>query len=528
MDTSYLNHCPAAKQWDRIGIKPHHGINIPLFSIHSNQSHGIGEFNDLLLLIDWAVSVGMDVIQLLPLNDTGHGTSPYSAISAFALNPFYLSLAELPHLEKYPSLQEELALMPKHTHSGRIDYQRVREHKKHFLIRYCNLAGTQHLISSSAYQAFLQEASFWIKGYAAFRILKKKHGWTHWESWPGQDQVPSTEFINQVITENQNEFHRHCLVQFLCDMQMKKVYAYANQKNLFIMGDIPILIDRDSTDVWIHRQLFDLNYSAGAPPDLYATDGQNWGFPIYDWERCIEEDFSWWKHRLRWSARYYHIYRIDHVVGFFRLWSIPIGHKGYEGSFLPKDERTWIDHGQRIMLMMVEASLMLPIGEDLGVVPDEVRTCLGAIGICGTRVMRWERKWKEQKQYIMPCEYQANTLTTVSTHDSETLQQWWANHPDEALAYSNFKGWTYQPVLSREYHREILWDSHHTNSLFHINLLPEYLALIPGLCHPDINEERINIPGIVSDSNWTYRLRPSLEELCSNNALKHLISDLLG
>ncbi len=127
----------------------------------------------------------------------------------------------------------------------------------------------------------------------------------------------------------------------------------------------------------------------------------------------------------------------------------------------------------------------------------------------------------------MPNEYQPSSLTTVSTHDSETLQQWWANFPDEALYFSEYKGWTYQPVLSRDYLKEILWDSHHTSSLFHINLLPEYLALIPGLSHPDINEERINIPGIVSDQNWSYRLRPSLEELIENNSLKNLLLDIL-
>lgn len=526
MDVTYLSHCPAARQWQQIGIKTHHGINIPLFSIHSSHSNGIGEFTDLPLLIDWCRSIGFDIIQLLPLNDTGANTSPYSARSAFALNPIHLGLSFLPYLNEIPSLQEELHTLPRFSTSHRLEYSAVRENKKQFLRRYFDIVGPK-ILSSQDYRQFIESTAYWLKGYAVFKMLKNKNDGKSWEDWPEAERSPSPAMIEQIAAQNSAEINWYCMQQFLCDQQMKQAKKYAEDKGVFLMGDIPILIDRDSADVWQHRELFNLNYSAGSPPDMYSQDGQNWGFPTYLWEAIESSGFHWWKERLRWSTRYYHLYRIDHIVGFFRIWSIPPGHKGKEGHFIPEDERIWIDHGQKIMLMMLEASDMLPIGEDLGVVPPEVRTCLSALGICGTRVMRWERKWREDSRFILPEDYLLDTMTTVSTHDSETLQQWWQRSPEEAQLFARFKGWTYQSVLSRDHHREILWDSHHTGSLFHINLLQEYLSLVPGLSSDDPEDERINTPGVVSERNWSYRMKPSLEELASQTTLQSVMRELI-
>ncbi len=525
MDASYLIHSPAAEQWKHIEIKPHHGIAIPLFSLHSVHSYGIGEFTDLIPLIDWCTSIGFDVIQLLPLNDTGLGTSPYSALSAFALHPLYLGLNALPHIEEYPLLQEELRGLPKYSYASHIEYAHVRENKERFLHHYYQTAGSK-LLKSEAYQHFYHSTP-WLKGYAVFKILKKRHYWSNWESWPENERILTAHVIDHIEASEQEEFNWHCLLQFLCYSQIRAVKMYASQKRVWLMGDIPILIDRDSADVWLHRDLFDLHYSAGAPPDMFSENGQNWGFPIYDWTALAHQENRWWIDRLQWASRYYHIYRIDHIVGFFRIWAIPVGFQGKDGHFIPKNEDLWIDHGQRIMLMMLKACEMLPIGEDLGVVPPEVRACLSALGICGTRVMRWERKWKENGQFISPQNYPIDSMTTVSTHDSQTLQQWWKSNPEEALIFARFKGWSYQPLLSRDHHREILWDSHHSGSLFHINLLSEYLTLIPGLTWPNPEDERINIPGILSPHNWSYRLRPSLEELAQQETLRHLMQELI-
>lgn len=525
-DISYLTYSPASKQWQNIGIRHHHGIAIPLFSIHSKHSYGIGEFTDLSLLIDWCSSIGFDIIQLLPLNHMGLGLSPYNAISAFALNPLFLGLNSLPFVHDFSFLSEELKVFPKLSHIPHINYTQVRTYKENFLRHYFRLVGSQ-IMKSEAFEHFIQEASFWLKEYAVFKILKKQHQWASWEEWPAAERHATTSFIDRIAYEKQEEFNWFCFVQFLCDQQLKNAKEKASSQKVFLMGDIPILISRDSADVWCHQELFDLNYSAGAPPDVFSEIGQNWGFPVYQWKVIADQGYKWWIERLRWASRYYHIYRIDHIVGFFRIWSIPLGLTGKDGKFIPRNEDIWVDHGQKIMLMMLEACEMLPIGEDLGVVPPQVRACLSSLGICGTRVMRWERKWDEGGNFISPQDYPVDSMTTVSTHDTETLQQWWKDNPVEAKLFSQFKGWPYQPFLTREHQREILWDSHHSSSLFHINLLQEYLGLIPGLSWSNPDDERINIPGSITSRNWCYRLRPSLEDLMQQNILKSLMQELI-
>lgn len=524
-DSSYLAHSPTGKQWQSIGIKHHHGIAVPLFSLHSDQSNGIGEYTDLPLLIDWCVSIGFDVVQLLPLNDTEKEASPYCAISAFALNPIYLGLHSLPNLDKYPALQEELKASPKFTNIPHLDYTSVREFKERFLKQYFQLEG-KGILESEAYAHFIQ-CAYWLKGYAVFKILKRRNHWMSWGAWPEHDSITSTELINEIVSQEEEQFQWFCFLQFLCDQQMKSAKEYAFKNNVFLMGDIPILIGRDSVDVWLHKDLFNLDFSAGAPPDYFTETGQDWGFPVYQWQKLADQNYNWWVQRLQWASRYYHIYRIDHIVGFFRIWSIPLGMTAKHGYFIPQEENTWIDHGQKIMLMMIGASEMLPIGEDLGVVPPEVRRCLTALGICGTKVMRWERKWHEGGDFILLQDYPLESMTTVSTHDTEMLQQWWSEIPTESQLFAQFKGWSHEPKLSRDQLREILRDSHHTSSLFHINLLQEYLALIPDFSWPDPKDERINIPGLISEKNWCCRLRPSIEEMAQQSDLKRLMQELI-
>lgn len=525
-DITYLANSPAARQWRQIGINTLHGIAIPLFSIHSANSFGIGEYTDLPMLIDWSANIGLNIIQLLPLNDTELGVSPYSAITAFALHPIYIGLQQLPHVYDHPVLREEIKALPKFSYATQVDYPRVRENKERFLKKYFEYFGPQ-IINSEEYEKFYKAAQYWLKEYAVFKILKRRHHWMSWEIWPEKESNPTAEKIDEVAKEEKDEFNWFCFLQFLCDKQLREAKEYAAKKKVYIKGDIPILINRDSADVWVHRDHFDLSSSAGAPPDMFTEMGQNWGFPLYQWKTIADQNYHWWVERLKWASRYYNIYRIDHIVGFFRIWAIPLGLTGKDGQFLPKDQSIWIDQGQKIMLALLNATDMLPIGEDLGIVPPEVKTCLSALGICGTRVMRWERRWTDDAGFIFPQDYAPDSMTTVSTHDSETLQQWWKNYPVEAQLFAEFKGWSYQPALSREHHREILWDSHHSNSLFHINLLQEYLALIPGLSWTNLDDERINVPGTISERNWCYRLRLSLEDLLQQSALNHLMQELI-
>lgn len=498
----------------------HHGIAIPLFSLHSNHSQGIGEYPDLLPLIDWCQSIGFDIIQLLPLNDTGLGTSPYNAISAFALNPLHLGLSSLPYLTE--ELHKELANSPLLKDQKRIDYAATREYKNQFLQRYDIIARSQ-ILQDKAYIEFVQQSP-WLKGYAVFKAIKGLFLWSDWENW-SEEYSPSN--LDSLAIRYKKEVEWQCILQFLCDQQMQAAKLYAHHRRVFLMGDIPILIARDSADVWLHRELFDLTHSAGAPPDALSSEGQNWGFPLYNWDAIAGNQFQWWIDRLQWASRYYQIYRIDHIVGFFRIWAIAHGQSNRQGSFIPADPTTWIQHGERILKIMLQNCCMLPIGEDLGVIPPEVRVCLNQLGISGTRVMRWERRWEEKEPVYIPLtDYPNMSMTTVATHDTETLQLWWQNHPEAAEYLARSKGWDYMSQLSKEHHQAILFDSHQTSSFFHINPLQEYLALIPNMTWPDLEDERINIPGIISDHNWSYKLRPSIEKMINSPGLTDLMQSM--
>ncbi len=521
----FLQQSAAKKQWDAIGIRQHHGVNLPLFALRSKKSCGIGEYPDLMPLLPWCRELNLDVLQLLPLNDTGQETSPYSALSALALNPIHLGLAQLPFLERFPELQKKLAPMQVLSQKQRIDYPQVYAAKRSFLQEYYKNAFPL-IASTPEYQTFLKENS-WLNGYALFKAIKEQRYWQAWLEWPEELRAPSEAGFKDLVDRYQNEISYHSFIQYLCFQQLEEVKKAAESEGVFLKGDIPILTNRESADVWLYPHLFHLDYSAGAPPDMYSSEGQNWGFPIYNWDEHMKQNYQWWRQRLTVTSKFYHIYRLDHVVGFFRIWAIPQGKSGNEGKFLPEDRSTWIPEGEKILRMMLEVCPMLPIGEDLGMVPPEVRACLSGLGICGTKVMRWERMWDEDKRFIELNDYSPTSMTTVSTHDSETLQLWWMRNIDEVKAFCEFKGWSFTYDLLRSRHRDILWDSHHTSSLFHINLLQEYFPLVLGLPWPDSDDERINIPGIVSNRNWTYRFRPYVEEIVSNNQLKNAIRDVV-
>lgn len=522
-----LKNSLCAKQWEHVGIKQRHGINVPLFSLHSRTSGGIGTFTNLLPLIDWCASIGFNVIQLLPLNDSGLDASPYNALSAFALNPIHIDLNALPFLDSFPHLCEELKALTEvlAAEHKRIDYPHVRSTKDRFLRRYY-AAVKERLVTSDDYAAFVA-AMPWLQSYALFKTIKAQQGQQNWQYWPEHLRTPTPENLSKLYEEHAEEIEWHCTLQYLCDMQLRSVKEKGTEKGVLIMGDIPILISPDSADVWLQPYLFDLKNSAGAPPDMYSIDGQNWGFPLYNWEEIGKHCFRWWRDRLQTASRYYQLFRIDHIVGFFRIWAIPLGASAKEGRFIPEDPNTWIEHGKTILSKLIVASDMLPIGEDLGTIPPESRICMRELGICGTKVMRWERDWNGDRHFVAIEEYPPMSLTTVSTHDSETLPLWWRDNPIEAQEYAASQGWTYNPTLTHDQQQALLWASHHTSSLFHINLLQEYLALIPGLTWPQLEDERINIPGTISPNNWAYQFRPSVEEIVSNKELADLMRALI-
>ncbi len=516
---------PTGLIWEKLGEKNRHGIDIPLASLHTEQSSGIGEYLDLILLIDWCKIIPLDIIQLLPINDSGNDPSPYNSFSSCALHPIYLSLHALPYLGKYPLLAQKLKEFQSYNKTKKVKYHEVRSLKTFWLREYLEETSSKFL-EEKEYQEFLIQNP-WLKPYGLFITLKGLLKEAHFKTWPEEFQNIDTNKMESLTVKYKKEVDLHLITQYLCFSQLKKVKSHAEKNNILLKGDIPILISPDSVEVWSHPKWFDANFSAGAPPDRYAKDGQYWGFPLFHWDEIEKDDYTFWKQRLKTANNFYDLYRIDHIVGFFRLWGIPLDRPSKEGKFFPDNEGLWKSQGKKLLEMMIRSSSMLPIGEDLGLIPHFVRECMESLGICGTKIMRWERNWEKDGSFYLIDEYPPVSMTSVSTHDSETLALWWRNREDEAKAYANFKGWDYQGELSFAQRAEILWDSHHTSSLFHINLLPEYLALFPELVHEAIEEERINIPGVVLPENWTYRLRPSLEELLTHGPLKDMMQKIL-
>lgn len=522
-----LSQSLTATAWKRIGIHHHHGINIPLGSIHTKDSAGIGEFFDLLPLIDWCHQLHLDVIQLLPLNESGENEpSPYNALSSCALHPIYLSLHELPYCEETPHLKTILSQLRKLKTTKRIAYSEVLRLKRSFLSSYLATVGHK-LAKKERYFNFVKRQN-WLLEYALFKVLKDKNCGKNWKHWPANEQNLTHQKRKKWLKDYQREVEFYCLVQYLCFEQLTKVKDYATKKKVFLKGDIPILVNPDSADMWAHKNFFHLDWVVGRPSSSLEPEGQYWGFPLYHWKAMEENHHEWWKKRLQTAAQLYHLYRIDHIIGFFCLWIIPEGQKPKTGHYSPKQQDLMHAQGRSLLKTLISFTDMLPIGEDLGSSYPFIKTTLSAYGIPGTKIFRWERAWEKDGFFIPYDHYSPISMSSVSTHDIDTTQLWWQKFPKEASQYAHQKKWTYFEKLTAHQQREILWDNHHSGSLFHINLLQEYLALTPELTWDDPEDERINYPGTIQPRNWTYRYKQPIETLSTNQALNDAFHTILS
>lgn len=524
-----LSDTATYQHFKKIGIYPRHGIALPLFSLRTKQDSGIGEYLDLLPLIDWLSDLGMNILQLLPINDTGHDPSPYSALSSCALNPVYLSLHRLPLIENHPHLIDEIKAFCKSNDllesNPSVNWKKVREFKEPFLAKYFELV-FHKIRKTDHYQVFITQNS-WIYEYALFKTLKEIHHDAGWMHFPKAYQNISTEEMKGMLPVYKEKMDFYFLVQFLCHDQMAQVKRHADSKNFLLKGDIPILLSRDSADVYFHKHLFELDLQAGAPPDFYNSHGQNWSFPIFNWEEARKTNFNWWKRRLLSQQDYFHCYRIDHVVGFFRIWSIKEGQLALKGKFTPNNVYIWPAQGEELLRMMIESSTMLPLAEDLGTIPPGVFSLLKQLGILGTRIVRWMRYYENDGTYIPQEAYEPLTMTSLSTHDAEPTKLWWEKYPIESKEFSAFIGEEYHKRLKPSIHKKLLKFSHHTPSIFHINPFQEYTTLFDELTYDSLEEERINIPGTTSDKNWSYRTKSYLEDLINHKGLNDLIKEVI-
>jgi 4-alpha-glucanotransferase len=360
------------------------GVVAPVSALRTVHGAGTGEFYDLIPLAEWCKACGIDLIQLLPVQDTGFQSSPYSALSAFALHPLYLSLSRLP--EAGPFSDEIARFAEEHRGGKSLSYEPVLRGKLELLSRMYD-SQKSSILSDPVLRAWIDENP-WVRTYAVFHTLKERNGYASWRDWE-ELRDPSPGEIEEFWHDetNHEELMFHVWLQFRLDEQFRAVSRRIDELGILLKGDLPILMNDDSADVWSHRDFFDLSLQAGAPPDYYSTTGQNWGFPVYNWSELEKAGYSWWKDRLRHAARYFHAFRIDHVLGFFRIWSISAAdNTGYLGHFDPAKYLTreelraaGFDDG-RIRWLSIPHVPMHRIRESLG---DETDT---AISYCFDRI----------------------------------------------------------------------------------------------------------------------------------------------
>ena len=313
------------------------GVAVPLFSLYSKQSIGIGEFLDLIPFARWAKFCDFNIIQLLPVNDTGAESSPYSARSAFALNPVFINVQTV---EGSADVEDEIRTA-KHEFDklGKIDYYHISSWKR-FVLRKIFDNRYSELKKDKLLQRWIDDNP-WSKPYCVYCTLKAMNGEASWKDWP-EFRDPSAKDIEKLWEKFEKDNLFQAWMQFEAEKQFSAVIEEISKMGLRLKGDIPILINEDSADVWADRRYFSLDDRAGAPPDMFSYSGQNWGFPTYRWDVIEKDDFAWWRSRLAQASKFYHAYRIDHVLGFFRIWSIPQQEvTGILGYFNPCVPLTW-------------------------------------------------------------------------------------------------------------------------------------------------------------------------------------------
>ena len=318
------------------------GTVIPIFSLRSEGSFGVGDFGDLKQMVDWCAKTKQRVLQVLPINDTNmtytwQDSYPYNSISIYALHPQYTDFRQLPALKDperkayFDALQKELNALPQ------IDYERMNNAKLEYLRELYAQEGSKAM-KSEAFKQFFAENKEWLVPYAAFCHYRDFYGTATFSEWP--DHKTFSEKEREAMSKSTTKIYKEVAfwyyVQFNLDQQMRAAHTYARKNKVILKGDIPIGISRDGVEAWVEPKYFNLNGQAGAPPDAFSADGQNWGFPTYDWDTMLADGCSWWVRRFRKMAEYFDAYRIDHVLGFFRIWEIPVPEKsGLMGQFSP-------------------------------------------------------------------------------------------------------------------------------------------------------------------------------------------------
>ena len=424
-----LANLPSKEQWQRIGTHKRSGVLLPLFSVYSKNSLGIGDLSDLKLVVDWAKLTGNSIIQLLPLNELGGVNCPYDSVSSFALEPAYICLRNIPGFSS-----DAFRLNP--DPGEFVDYA-VKKEKLRLL---WEIFLPLDLSEAEDFEQFQKDNAYWLMDFVLFKVLKDLHQARPWYEWPEEFKNRNRQALESFGNEHIEAVTFQMWLQWMLFKQSQSVKEYAAKNKILLKGDLPILVSRDSADVWSHPGFFKLDSASGAPPDMYCAKGQRWGMPTYNWQNIAVDDYRYIKEKLKYAQNFYDILRVDHVVGLFRIWSIPYNdpteNQGLNGIFDPKDESLWPEHGRNILDILVKNTKMLICAEDLGVIPKACQETLAEFGIPGNDVQRWVKDWSKRHDFLKSDEFRELSVATLSTHDTTNFKAWWqfeAGTVDEGL-----------------------------------------------------------------------------------------------
>ncbi len=553
------------------------GVLAPLFALRGQNDLGIGDVGALREFVDWAADAGFGVVQLLPINETGSDNSPYNAISSVALDPATIELAAVPDLE--PSdLAEIVGRVDLATlHSGPVAYSLVKPLKRSLLRRafenFTRTTWRSHGNRARRFNLFRRTHAAWLDSYALFRVLMQvNEGAECWDTWPAEQQTAASASAWlekqpwKIRCEFDIEMRFAKYIQWIAWGQWEDAKKYAEKRGVALMGDVPFGVSYYSADVFGRPELFDHRWSGGAPPEpLFKADdftckwGQNWGVPLYDWEAMRADDFSWWQQRVRQVRDVFHLFRIDHILGFYRIYSFPWRPKrnaeflplspdeakaitgGELPHFLPNDDETPERkasnraQGEEILrVLLAETGEHRLIGEDLGTVPDYVRPSLASLGIPGFRIPIWDTT--PDNQLVAAGDYDRLSVATYATHDHETLRAIWERwmkviedalaSPVEFAAARDHAWWELRRLAAwagfevpcitpfEEVHEKLLAALFRTNSWLAICMITDLFA----------TTQRFNIPGAVSESNWSQRLTTPISAWRADPVLSEKVS----
>jgi 4-alpha-glucanotransferase len=499
------------------------GVLLPLFSLRSPSDWGIGEIPDLLPFARWCASCGFSVAQLLPVNEASRGQhSPYGALSAFALDPVYVSPSALEDFEAAGGPEaltaEERRRLEALRASPSVRWDEARALKRRaFEIafeRFHRDEWSRRTSRARALEDFARQEAAWLEDYALFVALHDvEMGGRPWMDWPAplRDRDPAA------LGDARARHSKHILfltwLQWQAEEQWDAARAAANATGVELGGDLPFMVAFDSADVWARRGDFRLDARVGVPPDAFSATGQDWGLPVYRWDVMERNGYAWLEERARRMADLYDLYRVDHVVGVYRTYFIP--NDGGPRAFVPDTEPAQTRNGEGVLGIFSKGARV--IAEDLGVVPDFVRASLVRLEVPGYRVQRWEKNWEAGGDAFRdPAKWPAISVATTGTHDTDSVADWFDGLPPEErrqlLALPQLE-------VLRTRGVERFDDGVREALLEMVYSAGSDLVLLP---FQDAfgARERVNVPGTVTEDNWTYRIPMELSALAADSATR--------